>query len=311
MKAVQFTRYGGPEVLEIVDLPAPHPGPGQVRIQVRAAGISASDSKIRRGELSFGATLPQTTGADVAGVVDEVGEGVTDVAVGDRVFGISDDQAAAAELALLTYRAVIPPSLGFVDAAGIPVALETATRALDQLAVSAGTTLFVNGASGGIGSATVQLAVARGARVIGAASARNSGYLTMLGVQPVTYGEGMSDRVRALAPDGVDVALDVAGNGVLPELIDLAGDVKNVITLADFAGAEQHGVHFSNGFVDGNAFHALAGIGELVEAGKFWLPVERTFPLTDIAEAHRTSETGQVRGRLVLIVPGVMLGSGS
>lgn len=301
MKAVQFQHYGGPEVLQIVDLPNPHLGPGQVRIRVRAAGISASDTKIRRGELSFGATLPQTTGADVAGVVDEIGDGVTDVAVGDRVFGISDDQAAAAEFALLSFRAPIPPSLGFVDAAGIPVALETATRGLDQLHVTAGTTLFVNGASGGIGTATVQLAVARGARVIGAAGARNSGFLSMLGAEPVTYGDGMTDRVRTLAPGGVDVALDVAGNGVLPELIDLAGgETKNVITLADFAGAEQHGVHFSNGFADGNAFHALATIGELIEAGRFWLPVERTFPLADIAEAHRASETGHVRGRLVL-----------
>jgi NADPH:quinone reductase-like Zn-dependent oxidoreductase len=302
VKAVQFKQYGGPEVLELVDLPDPHPGPGQVRIRVRAAGISASDTKIRRGELSFGATLPQTTGADVAGIVDELGEGVTDVAVGDRVFGISDDQAAAAEYALLSFRAIIPPSLGFVDAAGIPVALETATRALDQLEVITGTTLFVNGASGGIGSATVQLAVARGARVIGAASAGNQNYLTLLGAEPVTYGDGLADRVRALSPDGADVALDVAGNGVLPELIGLTGDAKRVITLADFAGAEQHGVHFSNGFVDGNAFHALATIGELVEAGQFWLPVERTFPLADIAEAHRTSETGHVRGRLVLII---------
>ncbi|WP_284740036.1 NADP-dependent oxidoreductase [Amycolatopsis sp. RTGN1] len=302
MKAVQFKQYGGPEVLELVDLPDPHPGPGQVRIAVRATGISATDSKVRRGDLSFGAALPQTTGADVAGVVDEVGEGVTDVAVGDRVFGISDDQAGAAEFALLTFRAIIPPSLGFVDAAGIPVALETATRSLDQLHVTAGTTLFVNGASGGIGSTAVQLAVARGARVIGAASARNSGYLSLLGAEPVTYGEGMADRVRALSPDGVDTALDVAGSGVLPELIDLAGDAKNVVTLADFAGAEQHGVHFSNGFVDGTGFHALATVGELIEAGKFWLPVDRTFPLAGIADAHRTSESGHVRGRLVLIV---------
>lgn len=303
MKAVQFKEYGGPEVLELVDLPDPHPGPGQVRIAVRAAGISPSDTKIRRGELSFGATLPQTTGADVAGVVDEIGEGVTDVSVGDRVFGISDDQAAAAEYALLTFRAPIPRPLGFVDAAGMPVALETATRGLDQLHVTAGTTLFLNGASGGIGSTAVQLAVARGARVIGSAGAGNGGYLTLLGAEPVTYGDGMADRVRALSPEGVDVALDVAGNGVLPELIDLAGgEAKNVLTLADFAGAERHGVHFSNGFVDGNAFHALAGIGDLVEAGRFWLPVERTFPLSGIAEAHRVSETGHVRGRLVLVV---------
>jgi NADPH:quinone reductase-like Zn-dependent oxidoreductase len=146
MKAAQFSRFGGPEVLEIVDLPDPHPGPGQVRIVVHAAGISATDPKLRAGTLTFGASLPQTTGSDIAGVVDEVGAGVTDVTVGDRVFGISDSNAGAAELALLTFRAIIPPSLGFVDAAGLPVALETATRALDQLGVASGRTLFINGA---------------------------------------------------------------------------------------------------------------------------------------------------------------------
>jgi NADPH:quinone reductase-like Zn-dependent oxidoreductase len=301
MRAAQFREFGGPEVLEIVELPDPHPGPGQVRIAVRAAGISGTDWKLRAGVLTFGAELPQTTGHDVAGVVDEVGEGVTDVAVGDRVFGVSDG-GAAAELALLTIRAVIPPSLGFIDAAGLPAALETGTRALDQLGVTSASTLFINGASGGIGSTAVQLAVARGARVIGAASAANQNYLSLLGAEPVTYGDGMAERVRALAPGGVDVALDVAGNGVLPQLIELAGGAQNVITLADFDGAKEHGVHFSNGYADGNAFHALAGVGELVETGRFWLPVDKTFPLAAIAEAHRASEHGHVRGRLVLAV---------
>jgi NADPH:quinone reductase-like Zn-dependent oxidoreductase len=302
MKAAQFSRFGGPEVLEIVDLPDPHPGPGQVRIVVHAAGISATDPKIRRGELNFGQRLPLTTGSDVAGVVDEIGEGVTDVVVGDRVFGVSDTGAGAAELAVLTYRAIIPTSLGFVDAAGLPVALETATRAIDQLGVTSGTILFINGASGGIGSTAIQLAIARGARVIGAASAANQNYLSLLGAEPVSYGDGMVERVRALAPDGVDAALDVPGNGVLPELIDLAGSAEKVITLADFAGATEHGVHFSNGFADGNAFHSLAEIGVLIEAGRFWLPVDKTFPLAHIAEAHRMSETGRVRGRLVLLI---------
>jgi NADPH:quinone reductase-like Zn-dependent oxidoreductase len=301
MRAAQFSRYGGPEVLDIVELPDPHPGPGQVRIRVHAAGISATDPKLRQGVLNFGAGLPQTTGRDVAGVVDEIGEGVTDVAVGDRVFGASDDGAGAAELALLTHRAPIPTSLGFVDAAGLPVALETATRALDQLKVAAGSTLLVNGAAGGIGSTVVQLAVARGARVIGTASTANHNYLRLLGAEPTTYGEGMAERVRALAPDGVDVALDVAGSGVLPELIDLAGGPQNVVTLADFAGSKEHGVLFSNGF-QGHAFHALAEVGTLIDAGRFWLPVERTYPLTDIAEAHRVSENGHVRGRLVLVL---------
>jgi NADPH:quinone reductase-like Zn-dependent oxidoreductase len=302
MKAARFSQYGGPEVLQIVDLPDPHPGPGQVRIVVHAAGISATDPKMRKGELNFGRALPQTTGSDVAGVVDEIGEGVTDAGVGDRVFGVSDNGAGAAQLALLTFRAIIPASLGFIDAAGLPVALETATRAIDQLGVASSSTLFINGASGGIGSTAVQLAVARGARVIGAASVANQNYLSLLGAEPVTYGDGMIERVRALAPGGVDAALDVPGNGVLPQLIDLTGGAQNVVTLADFAGAKEHGVHFSNGFADGPAFHSLAEVGELIQAGRFWLPIDKTFPLADIAEAHRLSETGRVRGRLVLVI---------
>src|SRR3984885_11493512 len=163
MKAAIFNQFGGPEVLEIVDLPDPHPGPGQIRIVVHAAGINATEWKLRRGLVDFGDGLPQTTGRDVAGIVDEVGEGVTDVAVGDRVFGVSDDGAGAAELALLPFRAPIPPPLGFVDAAALPVALETATRSLDELSVGRGISLLINGAAGGIGSTAVQLAVARSA----------------------------------------------------------------------------------------------------------------------------------------------------
>jgi NADPH:quinone reductase-like Zn-dependent oxidoreductase len=135
-------------------------------------------------------------------------------------------------------------------------------------------------------------------RVIGAAGAANQAYLSLLGAEPVTYGAGMTERVRALAPGGVDKALDVAGNGILPQLIELAGDPENVITVADFDGAKEHSVHFSNGY----AFHALATIGELTETGRFWLPVDRTFPLAAVADAHRISEHGHVRGRLVLVV---------
>jgi NADPH:quinone reductase-like Zn-dependent oxidoreductase len=302
MKAAQFSQFGGPEVLEIVDLPDPHPAAGQVRIRVRATGISATDPKVRSGALNFGRPLPQTTAADVAGIVDEIGDDVIDVKIGDRVFGVSDANAGAAEYALLTFRAIIPGSLGFVDAAALPTALETATRSLDQLHVTPGTTLFINGASGGIGSTAVQLAVARGARVIGAASTANQNYVALLGAEPVVYGDGMIDRVRALAPNGVDKALDVPGNGILGDLVALTGSAKDVVTLADFGGAQEHGVHFSNGYEDGDAFHSLATIGQLIESGQFWLPVDKTFPLARIADAHRVSETGRVRGRLVLIV---------
>jgi NADPH:quinone reductase-like Zn-dependent oxidoreductase len=239
MKAVRFRRFGGPEVLEIVDLPDPHPGPGQVQIAVRAAGVNPSDWKKRQGLMD--PDLPQTLGYEAAGVVDELGEGVADVAVGDRAFGLSEDGAAQAELAVLSYYAPIPPSLDFPDAAALPSAIETATRALDQLGVASGSTLLVNGASGSVGSPAVQLAVARGVRVIGTASPANHDYLRSLGAEPVAYGEGMTGRVRALAPDGVDVALDVAGSGVLPELIELAGDAGHVVTLADFVGAGSMG----------------------------------------------------------------------
>ncbi|WP_067474729.1 NADP-dependent oxidoreductase [Actinomadura hibisca] len=299
MKAVRFQQFGGPEVLEIVDLPDPQPGPGQVRIAVRAAGVNASDWKKRRGLMDEG--LPQTLGYEAAGVVDEIGEGVADVAVGDRVFGLSTEGMAQAELAVLSHYAPVPPSLDFAEAAALPAAVETATRALDQLGVGKGSALLVNGASGSVGSAAVQLAVARGARVIGTASPANHEYLRSLGAEPVAYGPGLVERVRALAPGGVDLALDVAGSGVLPELIELAGGAEHVVTLADFGGAQEHGVLFSRGDA-GRALYVLGEIGELVETGRFTPPAVRTFPLTEVAEAHRTGEDGHVRGKLVLLV---------
>jgi NADPH:quinone reductase-like Zn-dependent oxidoreductase len=298
MKAVRFSQFGGPEVLEIVDLPDPHAGPGQVRIAVRAAGVNPSDWKKREGLMDE--ELPQTLGYEAAGVVDEVGQGVTDVAVGDRVFGLSADGAAQAELAVLSFYAPIPASLDFAGAAALPAAVETATRALDQLGVSSGGTVLINGASGSVGGAAVQLAVARGARVIGTASPANHDYLRSLGAEPVAYGEGLADRVRALAPGGVDLALDVAGSGVLPELIELAGGPENVVTVADFAGAKEYGVRFSSGDA-GRAVHVLGEIGGLIESGRFTPPAIQTFPLTDVAQAHRVSETGHVRGKLVLL----------
>jgi NADPH:quinone reductase-like Zn-dependent oxidoreductase len=198
---------------------------------VRAAGVNPSDWKKRQGLMDR--ELPQTMGYEAAGVVDELGEGVADVA------------------------------------AALPAAVETATRALDQLGVGSGSTLLINGASGSVGSAAVQLAVARGARVIGTASPANHGYLRSLGAEPVAYGEGLAGRVRALAPDGV-------------------------------GGAQEHGVRFSSGDA-GRAVHALAGIGELIESGRFLLLVAQTFLLAEIA-AHWVGEDGHMRGKLVLVV---------
>lgn len=188
MKAVRFSAFGGPEVLEIVDLPAPRPGRGEVRIAVRAAGVNPSDWKKRQGLMDE--ELPQTLGYEAAGVVDEIGEGVVDVAVGDRVFGFCEQGAAQAESAVLSPYAPIPPALGFPGAAALPAAIETATRALDRLGVVHGATLLVNGASGGVGSAAVQLAVVRGARVIGTAGPANHAYLRSLAPSPSPMARG-------------------------------------------------------------------------------------------------------------------------
>ena len=209
--------------------------------------------------------------------------------------------AAQAELAVLSNWAHIPGSMDFVSAAALPSTVETAARALDRLGVTAGSTVLINGASGSIGSAAVQFAVHRGARVIGTGSPVTHDFLRSLGAEPVAYGEGMSERVRAIAPRGVDLALDVAGSGVMPELIDLAGSPDHVVTIADFAGAQQYGVRFSRGDA-GRAEYALALALALVDVGTFQIPVGATFPLAEIAEAHRVGESGKVRGKLVLTI---------
>jgi NADPH:quinone reductase-like Zn-dependent oxidoreductase len=300
MNAIQYNRFGGPDVLELVELPDPHAGPGQIRVAVRAAGVNPIDWKLRSG--LRGGDLPQQTGREAAGVVDEVGEGVTDAAAGDAVFGFAAGGGGAAELALLSDYAPLPPSLDFAGAAGLPVAVETAVRTLDLLGVGAGNTVLINGAAGAVGSSAVQIARERGARVIGTASPNNHDYLRSLGAEPTTYGDGLVERVRELAPGGIDAALDAAGAGELPALVELAGDPEHVVTVADFNGARETGARFSGGPGTTRAVHALRDIGPLIEAGRFSLPVAQTFPLERIADAHRLSETGHVRGKLVLLV---------
>ena len=302
MKAARFSRFGGPEVLQLVALPDPHPGPGEIRIRVRAAGINASDWKKRQGLMDQ--ELPQTLGYEAAGMVDEIGHGTCDVEVGDRVFGASPYGTAQAELAVLSSWAAIPHPLDYAMAAALPAAAETAVRALDQLGVTAGSTVLINGASGSVGSAAVQLARERGARVVGTASPAAHDALRALGAEPVAYGDGMTERVRALVPAGVDYALDVAGSGVLPELVELvelAGGPEHVVTIADFVGAQRTGVRFSSGD-SGRATHALSQVAQLVRAGRFAVAVGGTFPLSGVADAHRAGESGSVRGKLVLLV---------
>ncbi len=302
MKAVQFARYGGPEVLEVVDVEEPHAGPGQVRIAVKAAGINPIDWKLRSGALAeaMPLTLPAGTGLDAAGVVDEVGEGVTGVAVGDPVFGTAA-RGAVAEYTVLREWVHKPEGMSFEEASGLPVATETARRALNLLGVRAGDTLLINGASGGVGLATIQFARAAGANVIAIASEPNHDYLRSLGAVPTTYGDGLVERVRALAPDGVDQAFDVAGSGVLPELVEITGDASKVLTIADYS-AEQYGVRITGGGSE-SAPEGRQEAADLFERGLFTLPVAETFGFEDVATAHEKSQAGHVRGKFVITVP--------
>jgi NADPH:quinone reductase-like Zn-dependent oxidoreductase len=300
MKAVQFTEYGEPDVLHVADVEEPHAGVGQIRVAVRGAGVNPVDWKKRSGAMreQMPVGFPSIPGIEAAGVVDEVGDGVTDVATGDEVFG-SSVGGASAEHALLDQYAVKPADLPWAEAAGLPVAVETAVRGLDLLGVESGQTVLVNGAAGGVGSAAVQFARARGARVIGTASEGNHDFLRSLGAEPTTYGDGLVERVRELAPDGVDRALDTAGKGALPDLIEITGSPDNVVTIADFTAA-QHGVRVTTGS-DGRSWQALGQAAQLHEEGKLSLPVERTFPFEQAPEAHRISQEGHVRGKLVLV----------
>ncbi|HWF31648.1 MAG TPA: NADP-dependent oxidoreductase [Solirubrobacteraceae bacterium] len=300
MRAIQYESYGGPEVLKRVEVAEPHAAANQIRVVVKAVGINPIDWKFRQGMI--GGDLPRRTGIEVAGVVDEIGEGVDDITLGERVFGPVAGGDGAADFALLENYAPVPQSLDFAGAAALPVAVETATRTLDLLGVSGGQTVLVNGAAGAVGIATVQLARERGANVIGTASARNHDYVRSFGAEATTYGDGLVERVREIAPDGVDRAIDDAGGGALPALVELAGGAEHVVTIADYQGAEETGVRMTGGAGSERAWHALAHVAELIDAGRFSLPVAQTFALEQIAEAHRLSESRHVRGKLVLLV---------
>jgi NADPH:quinone reductase-like Zn-dependent oxidoreductase len=299
MRALQFSAYGGPEVLQWAEAPDPHAGPGQIRITVRAASVNPIDWKLFTGVLSGGQPMVGTgyLGSDAAGVVDEVGEDVTGIAVGDDVFG--KGRHAEAEYAVLDSWAAKPASIDWAVAAAAGVAGETAERGLRLLDIKAGDTLFIDGGAGGVGAVVVQFALARGARVIASASEANQDYLREIGAIPVLYGEGVADRVRNAAGGSADAVFDVVGKTPVDELISLAPDPAKVVTIANFAAGEA-GVQVTGGGADSRAPEALAEVADLLAQNKIVIKVQ-TFPVTRAAEAYRISLNGHVRGKLVLI----------
>ena len=297
MKALQFQTYGGPEVLSVGEAPEPHAGPGQVRIRVRAASVNRIDGKIRAGSSSQGRPLAGVyLGFDAAGVVDEVGEGVTGVSVGDDVFGLG--RATHAELAVLTAWAAKPASVDWSVAAAAGVATETAIRGLDLLGVGAGSRVFVDGGAGGVGAVAVQVARSRGATVVASAGEDNQGYLTEIGAIGVRYGDGLVERVRAAAPSGLDAVFDVVGKTPPSVLISLVAEPSQVVTIANFDAGDS-GIRLTTGG-EGDPAAAMAEAARLLESNALVIKVQ-TFPLERAVEAFRISESGHLRGKLVLL----------
>jgi NADPH:quinone reductase-like Zn-dependent oxidoreductase len=301
MKAISFSQFGGPDVLQLVDLPEPHAGDGAIRLRVRTAGVNPFDWKVRRGfmEQAFPTPLPSVPGIEIAGTVDEVGAGVSGVAVGDEVVGWAEG-GGYAEYAIARRFVRKPADVSWPVAAALPVAGSTAQRVLDQLDVRRGETLIVHGAAGAVGGMAVQLAKARGAHVIGTASVENQEFVRSLGAIPVPYGDGLVERVRAVAPNGVDAAFDAAGKDALEASIELTGGTARVITIAD-PDAAKYGVRFSGGG-DEDPVRTLGEVVAQVASGALQIAIARTLPLESAGEAQAISEVGHVRGKIVLTV---------
>lgn len=226
-----------------------------------------------------------------------MGDDVTHVQLGEEVLGWSET-GSYAEYALATRVARKPAGLAWHDAAALPVASEPSERVLDLLGVVAGETVLMHGASGGVGTLAIQLATARGARVIATAGPDNQQYLASLGATPTVYGEGLVDRVRALAPHGVDAVFDLAGKAALEDSIALRGSTDRIVTIADF-GAQQLGVTFARGSGGGSS-DRLAEVALAAVTGKLLITVT-TYPLAQAAAAQQLSDAGHVRGKLVLM----------
>ncbi|KIF66015.1 NADPH:quinone reductase [Streptomyces sp. AcH 505] len=301
--AVQFSEYGTPDVLRVVDVPPLTAGPGQVRLAVRAAGVNPIDWKILHGFMRqvMPVDLPGGLGSDVAGVVDQVGEGVTAFSVGDEVLGASITpsyaQSALADPAALVAK---PASVPWEVAATLAGTGITAWEVLNKLKIARGETLLVHGAAGGVGTFAVQLAVARGARVIGTASEGNHEQLRSFGAKPVTYGKGLVDRVRAISPHGVDAVLDTSGRGEIPDSIELAGGPTRVLSLVAFDAAST-GIQIHMTEPGAGGPEALGEILALIEAGRLRMPIAGTYRLDEVAAALAVSQSGHLSGKLVVL----------
>jgi NADPH:quinone reductase-like Zn-dependent oxidoreductase len=302
-KAVKFEKYGGIDVLKVVDVDRPVPQAGQVLVQVKAAGINPGEAAIREGVFAelWPATVPSGQGSDFAGVVAELGSGVDGFAVGDEVIGFTDHRAShaefvVAEAANLTAK---PAGVSWEQAGSLFVAGTTAYAAVRSVSLKEGDTVVVSGAAGGVGSLAVQLAVKAGAKVIGLAGKANHEWLAAHGVIPVAYGDGVAHRITEAAGGPVDAFIDTFGGGYVELALELGVKADRIDTIIDFAAAAQYGVK-----TEGNAAAAsadvLAELAGLIDAGELELVVAKVYPLDHVRDAYRELEQRHTRGKIVL-----------
>ena len=305
-KAVRFDEYGGIDVLKVVEVPQPEPGAGQVLVQVKAAGINPGEAKIRDGLLHsmWPATFPSGEGSDLAGVVAAVGPGVTVFQPGDEVIGFVDTRASQAEYVVAEAQDLTPkpPAVPWDVAGALKVAGTTAVAMVRAVGAGTGDTVVVAGAAGGVGVIAAQLARLAGATVIGLASEPNHDWLRAHDIIPVTYGDGVADRIQAAAPSGkIDAFLDtVGGDYVQLAVDDLGVPASRVDTVVSFDAVEKFGVKAEGGAAVPGA-GTLAELAELIAAGRLEVPIVATYPLDQVQEAYRRLAEGHLLGKIVLI----------
>jgi len=304
LKAVRFSEYGGVDVLDVVEVPVPEPGLGQVLVQVRAAGINPGEGKIRQGLLHtrWPATFPSGEGSDLAGIVTKAGNGVAGFAAGDEVIGYTDNRSSHAEYAVVAaeHLTAKPAGVPWEVAGSLHVAGCTAYAAVRAVALTPGDTLVVAGAAGGVGCLTVQLARLADATVIGLASDRHHDWLRSKDATPVTYGDGVADRIRSAAPK-INAFIDTFGAGYVRLALDLGVGPDRIDTIANFAAAAEYGVK-AEGNAAGASASTLAELAGLVAAGTLEVPIAATFPLEAVRDAYRQLEQGHTRGKIALVL---------
>lgn len=305
-RAVRFDHYGDERVLQVVEVPIPEPGPGEVVVRVVAAGTNPGEIPVREGAFHerFPARFPEGQGSDLAGLVRAVGEGVTTVAVGDAVIGLSDLRNAQAEYAVLPADRVVPKpeGLDWDVAATLYVAGTTALMLIRVGEPKAGETVAVSGAAGGVGALTTQLALRTGARVLGIASEANHEAVRRWGAEPVAYGDGLEDRLRAAARDGIDVFLDTYGHGYADLAVRLGVSRARIVTIADFGARERLGVQARGHAELPDQPGAVAELARRVAAGEIEVPIKARFPLDRVQDAYRALAERHGLGKIVLEV---------